>query len=110
MISRALVAASTKPLILSILLSGENYGYKIIRKVKDLSGGKLEWSDGMIYPVLQRLERDGFVLANWRISDSGKLRKYYTLTDLGRAELDQERVQWLCVHKALSKLWDPFPA
>lgn len=110
MISKALVAASTKPMILSILLGGENYGYQIIQKVKDLSGGKLEWSDGMLYPVLHRLEKDGFIRSEWKISDGGRLRKYYRLTDQGREELERERKQWLSVHEALSKLWKPFPA
>jgi PadR family transcriptional regulator PadR len=107
MISKALVAASTKPLILSILRSGENYGYMIIRKVKDLSGGKLEWSDGMIYPVLNRLERDGFIHSQWKLSSGGKHRKYYRLTDQGCRELEKERSQWLCVHEALTRLWNP---
>jgi PadR family transcriptional regulator, regulatory protein PadR len=107
MISKALVAASTKPLILSILLGGENYGYMIIRKVKDLSSGKLEWSDGMIYPVLSRLERDGFIRSQWKLSEGGKHRKYYTLTDWGRKDLVRERAEWLCVHQALSQLWQP---
>ena len=110
MISKALVAASTKPMILSILLSGENYGYQIIQKVKELSGGKLEWSDGMLYPVLHRLEKDRFIRSRWKISDGGRLRKYYKLTDQGREELEKERKQWLSVHEALSKLWKPQPA
>jgi len=109
MISKALVAASTKPMILSILISGENYGYKIIQKAKDLSGGKLEWSDGMLYPVLHRLEKDGFIRSEWKISEEGRLRKYYKLTDKGREELEKERIQWLSVHAALSKLWKPLP-
>ena len=56
MVSKALIAASTKPMILSILLNGENYGYQIIQSVKRISGGTLEWSDGMLYPVLHRLD------------------------------------------------------
>ncbi len=107
MISKALVAASTKPMILSILMSGENYGYQIIQKVKELSGGMLEWSDGMLYPVLHRLEKDRFIRSRWKISDGGRLRKYYMLTEEGRAELEKEREQWLSVHEALSKLWKP---
>ena len=110
MISKALVAASTKPMILSILLGGENYGYQIIQKVKELSGGNLEWSDGMLYPVLHRLEKDGFIRSKWKISDGGRLRKYYKLTDKGAEELEAERRQWLSVHEALSKLWEPWPA
>jgi DNA-binding PadR family transcriptional regulator len=110
MISKALVAASTKPIILSILLSGENYGYQIIQKVKELSGGTLEWSDGMLYPVLHRLEKDEFIRSQWKISEGRRLRKYYTLTDLGREELETEKKQWLTVHQALLKLWKPLPA
>jgi DNA-binding PadR family transcriptional regulator len=110
MISKALVAASTKPIILSILLSGENYGYQIIQSVKTISGGKLEWSDGMLYPVLHRLEKDGFISSQWKTSDEGRLRKYYLITDLGKKELEAEKRQWLSVHAALSKLWKPLPA
>lgn len=105
MISKALVAASTKPLLLSILLDGETYGYQIIKHMKILSGGHLEWSFGMIYPVLHRLEKDGFIASQWKISDKGRLRKYYRLTDAGRQELDKERAQWLTVQGVFTKLW-----
>ena len=110
MISKALVAASTKSIILSILFGGENYGYQIIQKVKEISGGSLEWSDGMLYPVLHRLEKEGLVMSQWKISDEGRYRKYYSLTDLGRKELESERRQWLSVHSALTKLWKPITA
>jgi len=56
MVSKDLVAASAKPLILSLLTEGDSYGYKIIQRVKELSGGKMNWKDGMLYPVLHRLE------------------------------------------------------
>jgi PadR family transcriptional regulator PadR len=110
MISKALVAASTKPIILSILLSGENYGYQIIQRAKKISGGTLEWSDGMLYPVLHRLERDGFISSQWKISEEGRYRKYYSLTDKGREELEAEKRQWLSVHSALTNLWKPTEA
>ncbi len=110
MISKALIAASTKPMILSILLEGENYGYQIIQRVKQISGGKLEWSDGMLYPVLHRLEQDGLIRAQWRISEEGRRRKYYRLTDRGRAELDADMEEWMHVHRALSKVWKPLSA
>ena len=58
MISKTLIAASTKSFVLSILVRGENYGYQIIQSVKQISSGKLEWSDGMLYPVLHRLEKE----------------------------------------------------
>jgi PadR family transcriptional regulator PadR len=110
MISKALVAASTKPMILSILVQGEDYGYQIIQRVKDISGGTLEWSDNMLYPVLHRLENDGLIVSRWKVSDGGRLRKYYRLTDKGRSELEVERGQWMNVHMALSRLWELAPA
>ena len=110
MVSKALVAASTKPIILSILVRGEDYGYQIIQRVKEISGGTLEWSDNMLYPVLHRLENDGFVVSKWRISEGGRLRKYYSLTEVGRKELEAERSQWMNVHNALSRLWELLPA
>lgn len=110
MVSKALIAASTKPMILSILQSGENYGYQIIQKVKSISGGELEWSDGMLYPVLHRLEKDGLINSKWRISAEGRRRKYYSLTELGRIELSLEMQQWMSVHEALSRLWKPSQA
>ena len=111
MISKALVAASTKPMILSILAAtGENYGYQIIQSVKRMTGGALEWSDGMLYPVLHRLEKDGFIVSQWSISAEGRRRKYYRITDSGRLELEKDMRQWMSVHDALSKLWTPIPA
>jgi DNA-binding PadR family transcriptional regulator len=110
MISKALIAASTKPMLLSILQEGENYGYQIIQNVKRVSGGKLEWSDGMLYPVLHRLEKDGLIRSQWRVSDEGRRRKYYRITERGRDELASEMEQWMSVHTALSALWKPAPA
>jgi len=106
MVSKNLMAASTKPLILTILSSGEMYGYQIIQSVIDLSGGTLEWSEGMLYPVLHKMEREKFIRSQWKISENGRRRKYYKLTESGKEELDKEREQWMKVHKVLSKMWD----
>jgi PadR family transcriptional regulator PadR len=110
MIEKALVAASTKPIILSILLEGEDYGYEIIQKVKDISGGSLEWSDKMLYPVLHRMEKEGLLVSQWKMSDGGRLRRYYKITEEGRRALDFERRQWQSVTQALTKLWKPLPS
>lgn len=109
MVSKALTAASTKPIILSILFNGENYGYQIIQNVKRVSGGTLEWSDAMLYPVLHRLEKDEFVSSQWKLSKEGRRRKYYKLTELGKKELEVDVKQWMSVHRALSKLLKPLP-
>jgi PadR family transcriptional regulator PadR len=105
MISKALIAASTKPLLLSILLDGESYGYQIIKKTRALSGGHLEWSFGMLYPVLHRLEKDGFIASKWKTSGVGRLRKYYRLTEAGARELERDKSQWLTVHDVFARSW-----
>lgn len=109
MITKALIAASTKPLILGILRGGENYGYQIIQRVKELSGGSIEWADGMLYPVLHRLEKEKLVSTKWKISGENRMRKYYRLTEAGRKELEVEMRQWVSVNEVLSKLWRPLP-
>jgi len=109
MASKGLMAASTKPLILSILKEGKSYGYLIIQKVKDLSGGTLEWSDGMLYPVLHRLEKEGYIESEWNISENGRKRKYYSITDQGKLELIAEKEDWLSVQAVLAKLWGILP-
>lgn len=111
MVSKALVAASTRPLILSILAEAkESYGYEIIQHVKQLTGGMLEWQDGMLYPVLHRLEEEGLVEARWGRSETGRRRKYYRLCQEGHEALAFEKEQWLQIHEALMKLWGPEPS
>ena len=65
-IDKDLVAASATPLVLAILAEGESYGYAILKRVREISGGDLEWTDGMLYPLLHRLDRLGFVTTEWR--------------------------------------------
>ena len=100
-IGKDLVAASATPLVLSILSEGESYGYAIIKRVDELSGGELQWTDGMLYPVLHRLERNGYAESSWGRSETGRRRKYYRLTDRGSAELASQRRQWQVVNSAL---------
>ena len=76
MLSKDLVAASSKPLVLSVLADGESYGYEIIQRIRELSGGSIEWSEGMLYPVLHRLERDGLIRSEWKRAETGRERKY----------------------------------
>lgn len=110
MLAKDLVAASSKPLVLSILADGESYGYEILQKVRELSGGHIEWSDGMLYPVLHRLEREKLIESEWKEAESGRERKYYFLSSKGKKTLVAEREQWLKVHNTLCKLWKIKPA
>jgi len=104
-LGKDLVAASSTPLVLAILAEGESYGYAIIKRVKELSDGHLQWTDGMLYPVLHRLERQGLVASKWVSPSSGRRRKYYRLTKAGRAELEAERRRWQMVDVTLNRIW-----
>lgn len=105
-INKDLVAASSTPIVLAILAEGDSYGYAILQRVRDLSRGRMEWTDGMLYPVLHRLERLGHVEARWEVAESGRRRKYYRITARGREQLVEERQQWLAVDATLRGLWD----
>lgn len=104
-IGKDLVAASATPLALAIISEGESYGYAIIKRVAELSRGEINWTDGMLYPLLHRLEHNGYIEANWGESETGRRRKYYQLTDRGREELAQQQRQWQTVDSALRGLW-----
>lgn len=104
-IGKDLVAASAVPLILSLLEEGESYGYAIIQRVRLLSGGDMEWTDGMLYPVLHRLEAQGQIRSRWGESENGRRRKYYALKTSGRKALAEQKQQWRVVLAALSQLW-----
>ena len=104
-INKDLIAASSTPIVLAILAEGDSYGYAILARVRELSGGRMEWTDGMLYPVLHRLERLGHVEARWVVAESGRRRKYYHLTPQGRAQLDEERRQWQTVDATLREIW-----
>jgi PadR family transcriptional regulator, regulatory protein PadR len=104
-INKDLMAASSTPIVLAILAEGDSYGYAILRRVRELSGGRMEWTDGMLYPVLHRLERLGHVEAWWEVAHSGRRRKYYRITSRGRVRLAEERRQWQAVDATLRGLW-----
>ena len=105
MITKELVAASTEPLILSLLSEGENYGYALIQEVKRLSGDQIEWTDGMLYPVLHRMEREGLIGSRWGEAETGRKRKYYSLKKDGKKALKDRRDQWITVSKVFKQLW-----
>ena len=104
-IDKDLVAASATPLVLAILAEGESYGYAILKQVRALSGGELEWTDGMLYPLLHRLRRLGYVTTEWRPAVEGRRRQYYMITDDGRTTLAKQHRQWMAVTRALNDVW-----
>ncbi len=104
-INKDLIAASSTPIVLSLLADGDSYGYAIIQRVRDVSGGRLAWTDGMLYPVLHRLERLGYVEARWQVAESGRKRKYYRITADGRDQLAEEHRQWQAVDATIRGIW-----
>jgi PadR family transcriptional regulator, regulatory protein PadR len=104
-IGKDLMAASSTPIVLAILAEEDSYGYAILQRVRELSGGRLEWTDGMLYPVLHRLGRLGYVEARWEVAESGRRRKYYRITAQGRLQLEEKRRQWQAVDAALRGIW-----
>lgn len=104
-IGKDLVAASAGPLVMAILTEGESYGYAILKRVHELSGGKLAWTDGMLYPLLHRLLRLGYLEATWDRPAGGRRRRYYRLTEAGRRALAEQREQWVVVDEALRGAW-----
>jgi DNA-binding PadR family transcriptional regulator len=106
MIEKELVAASTEPLILSLLSRGESYGYELIQEVKRLSGDQIKWTDGMIYPVLHRMEERGWIKSRWVEIENGRKRKYYSIVKDGRQALREKREQWAVIASVLDGLWN----
>ena len=104
-VAKDLVAASATPMVLGILAEGESYGYAILKRINELSGGELEWTEGLLYPLLHRLERVGHVESTWQPVAGERRRKYYRITETGLAELAEQRRQWDTVVDALKAIW-----
>ena len=104
-VAKDLVAASATPMVLGILAEGESYGYAILKRINELSGGRLEWTEGLLYPLLHRLERLGHVESTWHAAAGERRRKYYRITEQGLAELAEQRRQWDTVVDTLKEIW-----
>jgi len=104
-ISKDLVAATSIPLVLSILTENETYGYELIKKIKERSGGKLEFAEGTIYPVLKKMEEKNWISSKWKLGNTDKQRKYYRITSAGKKQLQTEKNNWLTIHNLFEQLW-----
>ncbi|MDT0678402.1 PadR family transcriptional regulator [Autumnicola musiva] len=108
-LSKELIGASSIPIILSILSKGESYGYEIIQSIKEISGGKMEFGEGTLYPVLHKLEKKGLVQSTWKKAESGRKRKYYQISNEGKKELSVEKENWMTINEIITKLWKAEP-
>ncbi|MFI3257623.1 MAG: PadR family transcriptional regulator [Spirochaetales bacterium] len=90
--------------ILSQLSTGDTYGYEITKTVNRLSQGRFELKEATLYTAFRRLEQDGFILSYWGDEDSGARRRYYSLTQLGKVQLAENRRDWQNVKQLLDIL------
>jgi DNA-binding PadR family transcriptional regulator len=104
MLTKPMTAASINAIILSLLDRGDSYGYLLIKQVRDLSGGAIDWPAGSLYPVLHRMKTEGLVESYWQQPTGERRRRYYHITDKGRRALGAEKQQWLTVHNLLLQL------
>lgn len=82
-------------LVLSTVCEGPTYGYELLGRLKDRSGGLFTLKEGTLYPILYRLEDDGFIEANWTAGEGRTApKKMYTATDRGREEARRRRETW----------------
>src|SRR4051812_15824071 len=105
-ISKDLVAATSIPIILAVLNQGESYGYEIIQKVKESSKGRLQFSDGTLYPILRKLEDKELIVSEWRVADNEKRRRYYRITSKGHDHFENEQTSWDFMHQLINELWN----
>lgn len=102
--NKELVGASTALLILSVLAREASYGYQIIRSINEQGEGLFVWQEGTVYPILHKLENDGYVRAQWQQAETGRERKYYYITAKGRDALVDGTRQWNEFHQMILKL------
>ncbi len=107
MLSKPLIGAALKPLVLSLLADGPKYGFQITYNARILADNQISWSNSKLYPLLHRLEHDGLVESFWRPSATGPDRKYYKLTSDGRRALSSAKHEWKAMNAIFTRLWDP---
>jgi len=94
-------------LILRTLLFGPSHGHAIARQIRTMSEDVLQIETGSLYPALHRLEAQGWIDADWQLSDKGKRAKYYRLTRAGRKQLTAEQSKWEQLSAAMARVLKP---
>jgi PadR family transcriptional regulator, regulatory protein PadR len=97
-----LVQGTLDLLLLKILALQSLNGFAISQRLKQVSGGVLQVSDGSLYPALHKLEQEGWIKAEWRTTENNRRAKFYSLTRLGRRNLEQEAGNWIRLSAAIS--------
>ncbi len=97
-----LVQGTLDVLLLKLLALEPLHGWAISQRLRQLSSDVLQVSDGSLYPALYKLEQEGFIRAEWRVTDNNRRAKYYALTRAGRARLEREARSWERLSAAIS--------
>jgi|SRR4026207_236156 len=97
-----LVQGTLGLLIMKILALEALHGWAISLRLKQISGDVLQVSDGSLYPALHKLEQEGWIQSEWKPSENNRRAKYYSLTDVGRDELEREAANWRRLSAAIS--------
>ena len=105
-IDSSLIKGLTEPLILHLVAKRPYYGYELSSTVSDISNGKFVWREGYLYPCLKRMEKRGWLVSEWQLSDDGKKRKYYTVTEDGLNFLKERRSEWLELSEAALSIFN----
>jgi DNA-binding PadR family transcriptional regulator len=104
-LSKELMASSLAPLVMLVLKQGESYGYEIIQQLKKKTHGQLAVAEGTLYPVLKKMEAKKFVKATWKKADTGRERRYYSLTAKGNQQMQEQFSQWNFINEIIQNLW-----
>jgi PadR family transcriptional regulator len=99
-----LVQGTLDMLLLKILALEPMNGFAVSQRLKQVSGDVLQVSDGSLYPALHKLEQEGWITAEWKTSEYGRRAKYYSLTRLGRRQLEKEADNWGRLSSAISRV------
>ena len=91
-------------LILKMIALEPMHGWAISQRLKQISGDVLQVSDGSLYPALHKLEQEGWIKAEWAASENNRLAKYYSLTRVGRKELEKEAANWNRLAAAITQI------
>ena len=89
-------------LILHVVALGPLHGYAIAQRLNAITQDALRIQQGSLYPALHRLERRGWLRAEWRLTDTGREAKFYALTATGRKRLNVERTEWARLSQAIA--------
>jgi transcriptional regulator len=91
-------------LILKAVSLGPLHGYGIIQRIRQMSDEMLDVEQGSLYPALYRIEQKGWVSSQWEVSETGRRAKFYTLTEIGRRQLQDEEASWDRLVLAITKM------